>query len=101
MSIEHRHDVVYNKQFKNAHEGHALYRPISSQEIRPGACGFFDSQGDWNPIVQLDDMESLKNEGWTTPQDLEVILDPVSISWKPKHSSHMSGVELNFGANVS
>jgi hypothetical protein len=33
--------------------GHAFWKKVSATEVRPGACGYFDSSGDWTPIIQV------------------------------------------------
>ena len=51
--------------------GYAVYEPVSSTDLRPGSCGFFDDSGGWTTIAQLDDIESLKRAGFEPPPPLE------------------------------
>jgi hypothetical protein len=32
---------------------YALWNPKLSKVLKPGCCGYFDAQGNWNPIVNL------------------------------------------------
>lgn len=55
------HDMhrQYAKCMKTRSEGHALYRNVSAAILKPGTCGYFDNDGDWQVIVQTADAEEL------------------------------------------
>ncbi|KAJ6003552.1 hypothetical protein N7522_006244 [Penicillium canescens] len=72
MAYEDRHDVVFQELFKNNPEGHALYLPFSSTALKPGACGYFDYDGDWHTIAYLTDSAALEADGWTQAPGVEV-----------------------------
>jgi hypothetical protein len=65
MAYEDRHDVVFQELFKNNPAGLALYKPFSSTKLKPGACGYFDYDGDWQTITDLTDPAVLEAGGWT------------------------------------
>ncbi len=56
---------IYLECFKGNSEGHPLYKEISGNAMKPGACGYFDLNGDWITLVQTDDPEDLKKNGLT------------------------------------
>jgi hypothetical protein len=47
-----REDKVYATCFSQRSEGHAVYKNESAEDIRPGACGYFDYDGSWVTVVQ-------------------------------------------------
>lgn len=44
---------VYPSLMKDLSQGFALYKPWESKWLKPGMCGFFDAEGDWNTIVDI------------------------------------------------
>jgi hypothetical protein len=73
-----RDDVVYHKCFENASEGHALYKPFSALELKPGICGYFNHSGDWRTIQDLTDRDTVVRNGWKSAGDIIVSPDPGS-----------------------
>ena len=55
-----REDTVFAEGFRFSQEGHAVWPKILSSEMKPGACGYFNGDGDWVTIVQLTDTEAVK-----------------------------------------
>ena len=55
-----REDAVYAEGFRFSQEGHAVWPKILSSEMKPGACGYFNGDGDWVTIVQLTDIEAVQ-----------------------------------------
>ena len=53
-------DAVFAEGFRSSQEGHAVWPKILSSEMKPGACGYFNGDRDWVTIVQLTDIESVK-----------------------------------------
>lgn len=56
--IEHSVSTMdHQKQYVQAMKGFynmcALWSPEQPSSFKPGACGYFDAQGDWNSIVDL------------------------------------------------
>ena len=95
MSHETRLDIVYSKLLLNHPEGWALYKKTSAAEIKPGSCGYFDDDGDWQGIVQLTDKAALSSSGWNLlEQDVQVSIDTGTVRWGPKHSELVSGYDV-------
>lgn len=92
-----RLDQVYAEQLRDHPEGHALYKKISMREVKPGSCGFFDHDGDWNPIVQLNDENELQAGGWT-PLNRVRITQENGIKWKAKTSKGTAGIRAELSA---
>jgi hypothetical protein len=55
-----REDKVYVERFRSSQEGHAVWPKVLSDDMQPGACGYFNGDGDWVTIVQLTDIEAVK-----------------------------------------
>lgn len=71
-------------------EGHALYHPVSASILQPGSVGYFDFDGDWQPIVILTDSNALRSGSWYAPEgDISVTLNS-GISWGAKTSNRVS-----------
>ena len=62
-----REDAVYAEGFRFSQEGHAVWPKILSNEMKPGACGYFNGYGDWVTIVQLTDVEAVQELISSTP----------------------------------
>ena len=75
-------DKDYAKCMKNRSEGHALYRNVSAKKLKPGACGYFDRQGDWQEIVQTDDPAALKEHSLSPLEGVRIFTDDGSEFWK-------------------
>ncbi|KAL7931986.1 hypothetical protein V8C35DRAFT_323246 [Trichoderma chlorosporum] len=68
--------------------GWSLYKKVTARDLHPGSCGYFDSEGDWNTIVDLLDPQSLTAQGWTIADDeLHNTEGPKSATWGPKISN--------------
>lgn len=69
---------------------YALWAPKLSNVLKPGCCGYFDEQGQWNPIVYLCNQEEAEKYNFTTalPEPEEDALgkwDPAcseNVKWK-------------------
>ena len=53
-------DTIYAERFRLSQEGHAVWPKLLSSEMKPGACGYFNGDGDWVTIVQLTDIGAVK-----------------------------------------
>ncbi|KAG0645025.1 hypothetical protein D0Z07_9198 [Hyphodiscus hymeniophilus] len=53
----------YAKCMKKRSEGHAMYRNVSAATLKPGTCGYFDNDGDWQVIIQTTDAAELHKQG--------------------------------------
>ena len=55
-----REDRVFAEGFRFSQEGHAVWPKILSDEMKPGACGYFNGDGDWVTLVQLTATSAVK-----------------------------------------
>lgn len=88
MPGKSRLDRVYAQLMSEHPYGWALYKQVTTRDIHPGSCGYFDSEGDWNTITDLSSPQDLIGQGWTIPD--EGIYDsngPGSTTWGPKCSN--------------
>jgi hypothetical protein len=97
-------DKVYAKNMQHHPYGYALYKPMSSTILKPGSCGYFDSLGAWNPIANLDDVQSLQKYGLQPPKErLEKAPPEENITWGPKVSQNVTEqrMDLSGGARYA
>ena len=59
-SAPKREDKVYAERFRHLQEGRALWPRVTSNEMSPGVCGYFNGEGDWVPVVHLTDIEAVR-----------------------------------------
>ncbi|KAF3072002.1 hypothetical protein CFAM422_005759 [Trichoderma lentiforme] len=88
MPGKSRLDRVYAQLMSDHPYGWALYKQVTTRDIHPGSCGYFDSEGDWNTITDLSSPQDLISQGWAIPD--EGIYDnngPGSTTWGPKSSN--------------
>ncbi|KAK4142188.1 uncharacterized protein C8A04DRAFT_30144 [Dichotomopilus funicola] len=86
-----RLDRVYARLLQDHPYGWALYKKVTAQELYPGCCGYFDSDGDWRLLLDLTiDQDSLTKEGWIAPGPGDQIKTgdekPMRLTWGPKKS---------------
>ena len=76
--------------------GFALYHPCDKTVLKPGSCGYFNTRGDWNPIVavSISDGQFLKID-----DDLQMS-PPQTLEWGPKCSEHVTEHRLETKASV-
>ena len=55
-----REDALYAEGLRYSQEGHALWPKVLSNDMKPGACGYFNGDGDWITVVQLTDLEAVQ-----------------------------------------
>lgn len=76
---------IYPYLMKELSQGFALYKPWDSKWLKPGMCGYFDAEGDWNTIVDITQISG--TDGTYTP--LEESLDiqtTAAEDWAPVFS---------------
>ncbi len=94
-------DVEYSKLMAHHPFGIALYRPLSSDSFKPGACGYFDEFGHWNPICDLEDSISLETKGLNLLEDpIERAPSDQGITWAAKLSVNMRGIKVPLKAGM-
>lgn len=95
MSGKSRLDRVYAQLMSDHPYGWGLYKKVTTRDLHPGSCGYFDSEGDWNTIIDLSDPQNLTTQGWTTPDDqLQDSEGPKSAIWGPKTSSSIRSCRI-------
>ncbi|KAH8592690.1 hypothetical protein B0O99DRAFT_716582 [Bisporella sp. PMI_857] len=57
---ERRHKINLRKIFPRPFGGAGSVRRNLGQHLKPGSCGYFDENSDWQGIVQLTDAEAVK-----------------------------------------
>lgn len=78
---------VYAESFRYSQEGHPIWPKTLSDEIKPGACGYINGDGDWVTILQLTDAKSIQDRGLPPVDFLEVMSDGGFTDWSEKTSN--------------
>jgi len=98
-------DQEYANIMKNHPYGIALYRPLPHSIFKPGACGYFDDFGTWNPIAHLESDETVLSKRGLKAIEDEVEKAPIEdgIRWGPMTSSNVRSrkIQLSGGVYVS
>jgi hypothetical protein len=74
--------------------GYGLYHTASYNDVRPGICGFVDSTGVWQHIVNLNDKKALEREGYTQIGHL-VKAKPASEVWEEIKSEGVKSSKID------
>jgi len=88
---------IYATLLKNYSSGHALYYPIPADKVRPGALGYFDASGAWQPLAS-----DVKSVEWPIPAytgTLQATADP-AYQVDEFHSKGNLKLGGNFGLNA-
>jgi len=94
-------DQEYATIMQNHPFGIALYRPLRSSTFKPGAVGYFDDFGSWNPICHLEDNELILDKGLSPIEDsLEKAPPEEGIIWGPKTSGDTKATKIEVSAGV-
>ena len=92
------HDL-YADQMVNHPYGYALYKPVSTKVLRPGAVWYWNELGEWQHIAWLDDSVSLEKLNLKVPEEeLERAGDDPLTNWRTMPSSKVS--ETNITASM-
>lgn len=94
---------LYHKQFRQYGYGYALFKPVSTNELQIGSCGYFTSDGTWNKIALLTDPKATERLG-LTPLDTNLLQSPepdLGLEWGPLHSESVSKKEINFDVSAA
>jgi hypothetical protein len=93
--------ILYaNQMAPHARFGYALYEPPLSKDLKPGAVGYFDASGSWNPILQLSDGKAVQSAGYVEIKEKLKSAQDENIAWGPKCSSGMRGVMVDLKASA-
>lgn len=49
------HQLEYPKAMKGCGYGYAVYHPVPESKLHVGAYGYFDQEGDWCKLGEIDD----------------------------------------------
>ena len=77
-----------------------IYKKIAATELRPGTCGYFDPQGDWQQIADLTKKAELENHGFTYVPGITVKDDPGDERWPLRKSDDVHRVQFTGAANM-
>lgn len=86
---------IYADEMQNHPYGYALYQPMFSSVIKPGAVGFFDASGFWSPVADLTDVKSLEAAGLKPPHHALSAAPLQNQTWGPMTSKSVSGHNLD------
>ena len=89
----------YSRLLSNHGYGHALREPMSSEEVKPGSCGHFKSDGIWNTLFDIDDQNLFQEAGFSYCNVERAQTD--SRTWGPVCSDCIKQVEFKVDAEVS
>lgn len=97
MAGEARLDRVYAELMLVQPWGWALYKKVLAKDIKPGMCGYFDAEGDWQLILDLEDRgdDCKQWEAVSPPLQLK---EPQALTWGPKKSSKVE--QRKIGATI-
>lgn len=92
----------YAKCMKSRSEGHALYRNVPATKLKPGTCGYFDNDGNWQVIVQTSDPEALENHKLPPLNDVRFYKDEGKEYWRgPLLSDGVTGRRVNLDVHAA
>lgn len=95
MPDESRIDRVYAQLMRHHPYGWALYKKITRRDMFPGSCGYFDSEGDWCGIADLNNRQDLAEQGWKMPDNrIGSTQPPQSVKWGPKISGSVKSNQV-------
>ena len=89
----------YSRLLSSHGYGHALYEPVSSEELKPGFCGFFNSDKVWNPLFDLDNHDLLQQ--WGLSRCNVERGKPTDRTWGPKNSAYIRETEIKLDVEAS
>jgi hypothetical protein len=58
----------YRQAMKCHSMGVAMYEPTFASKMKPGSCGYLNKLGNWQPMFDLSDEDTLKAAGITAPE---------------------------------
>jgi hypothetical protein len=98
---------VYHRCFNRRREGHAIYEGESALELKPGACGYFDEDGDWFLIVDTldpkipEEPEEPEEKTFSKLEGVKLSNPEVDTKWTgPMTSSSMRRTKGELGVNA-
>ncbi|KAF5227976.1 hypothetical protein FAUST_11408 [Fusarium austroamericanum] len=102
MGESSRLDRVYARLLCDHPYGWALYKKVTSQTLRPGTFGYFDTEGDWNSLIDITNDDSLAQEGLKPPNHpITRSETPDTFTWGPKSSVSVSRRQIGGTAGAT
>ena len=98
MSSTRELHQLYAQRMMHHGTGYALFTPVSSRDLIPPCCGFFDRNGDWNLVTQISHDPAVQRKGFLPLREKPRQVTEVSIIWRPKTSTGVK--EDNVSANA-
>jgi hypothetical protein len=98
------HDLhkEYAKCMKRRSEGHALYHKVLAVRLKPGTCGYFDNNGDWQVIVHTTDAGALTTHNLPALRSVRAFTDDGKEEWKgPVKSEGITGHRVDLHVHGS
>jgi hypothetical protein len=100
MAPDSLHTLYANQMTPHARFGYALYEPPLSKDLKPGAVGYFDASGNWNPVLQLSDEKAVQSAGYVEVKEKLKHVRDENIAWGPRCSSGVRGVIVDLKASL-
>ncbi|KAJ6082737.1 hypothetical protein N7499_007611 [Penicillium canescens] len=98
-------DIEYADQMRSHPYGTALYNPQPHNIFHPGMVGYFDRDGNWNPIIDLSKQPDPTSPTSTTtlkpPPTLPPLATPEHQTWGPKLGLKTHSHQINLQAGLS
>jgi hypothetical protein len=91
----HEENKVYAESFRYSQEGHPIWPKILSSEMKLGACGYINGDGDWVTILHLTDAKSIQDRGLPPVEGLTVTSVGGSTEWSEKTSNKVYRMALD------
>lgn len=96
------HPQMYAHAMNSKHQyGYGFLEPESFKTVNPGACGYIDGFGQWQPFdINLENNSDLESKGYTAI-DTIIKADPDVRHWGPKETSTVKYRKTNLKAGGS
>lgn len=91
----------YLEHMRHHPYGYALYEPQSAELMYPGCCGYFDTTGYWTPLVDLSNLDALKQHGIQTEAPFINRAPGDQRSWGPKTTKTVKGRKIDLSVEAS
>lgn len=91
---------LYAERMVHHGAGMALFTPVSSYDLVPPCCGFFDRNGDWNLITRISHDPLAQRKGFAPLVESPFKVTEVDIRWQPKTSQGVTEHAIDTSANT-
>ena len=86
-------NLTYANSMRHHPFGYAIYHPVEKTDLKPGSCGYFDRDGVWNPICQIDrprPSSSAPGSLFTSADEELQKAASQTLHWGPKYSENVT-----------